>query len=493
MLCEFILRKQTTESCKPLMPACMRRDTLPQSITEDDIEWLHNQTQNSQQQDQTFNYHTTHYLTESPLSHTCTDQPHQHAITSTITSSEILNKQLINPTSPLLFVNLGGYHHISRTPHITNTNTTEREQTTHNTHTLQQSLSSHPPTLTTSEPLSYGHPAERRSEAGLMTAFERQFSEEEIGIMKMETADKERWCEGEGRLHQGTKKALHEQMMKETGVKMAYSTFCRKAKEIKKAKKGVDMCGACVRLEELQRKKKRDREEEEELQTLCEHQQQAAMMRTAYNAEVTSLSASQMVIVLDFKQDWELPIRHQQPGHDYYEKQAVAHLGIVAMVGGGERERERKYSFHYLSEILTKDIRYVGDCLKRSVSEVEMREEETGRKMNGEEWNKISVWVDTGTHFRNGCFMDCLFGNHETSVRQKCRTLSLSFFAEGHGKCVCDGEFGVLTGITHRHAHNITSINELVDFFRTHNTTNKCTDRNYELIRIYHKYVFSHS
>jgi len=303
--------------------------------------------------------------------------------------------------------------------------------------------------------------------------FEAEMSRVEIPFLKIQKTKKERWCEDEKRLHFETKKELWMKMEKEIGIKMGYSTFCRRARAIKKAKKRVDVCNMCCRLALLKKRKcvkKMSDAERMEMEALLEHAHEAQLMRSAFHRDVDELNVGDVLVLMDFKQDWQLPMDRVETSRDFYSRQAVSHLCVIVMTkvlenGGVVR---KKSCYHYLSEVMSKDIRFVDGCLRASI------EEESARFAavdNGGQ-RRLKVWVDGGTHFKNGFLLQSLFGDHPTSLRHSWSP-SLNFFAEGHGKSECDAEFGVLSSQVKIKAISIQTIDDLHAFFTTHCRTNR--------------------
>jgi len=148
------------------------------------------------------------------------------------------------------------------------------------------------------------------------------------------------------------------------------------------------------------------------------------------------------------------------------------------------QERKIKHSFHFISETLTKDIRFVSGCLRKAISSVV---DVVGADVDGRR-RRLKVWVDAGTHFRNGYMLESIFGDSSTSL---CRVFcpSLNFFAEGHGKGECDGEFGVLTNAVKTHSVSIRTIEELKAFFDVHCTRPRQARKGWELRRHFEMFV----
>lgn len=313
--------------------------------------------------------------------------------------------------------------------------------------------------------------------------------------MKEKRAIQQKWCVDENLIFFSTKRELWEQMEAEIGVVMAYSTFCRKSVGLKKAKRGVDLCNLCERLKLLKMREKErgnlTRCEENEKQLLVEHRRQAEITRKAFHMDLDDMQPGDLVVLMDFKQDWALPISHRQCSREFYERQSITHLGVMVFVveemPGGEKRR-RKFPFHFLSETLTKDIRFVDGCLRRSL---DMCLSQLGPYQSNHMQSKprLSIWTDTGTHFRNGYFIHSLFGDERTCLRHQFEC-TLSFFTEGHGKSFCDGEFGVLTNSLKKNDSSIKSIRELKQFFEVNCKQEGEKGKGWENYRSFHMFVF---
>ena len=105
-----------------------------------------------------------------------------------------------------------------------------------------------------------------------------------------------------------------------------------------------------------------------------------------------------------------------------------------------------------------------------------------------EKKRKLIVWVDAGTHFRNGFFLHSLFGNSEDCLRHKF-DVSLNFWAEGHGKSEVDGEFGVLAGLVKRKGMNIETIEDLKNFFEREGGVKKAGNNDWNTKRKFVMFV----
>lgn len=293
--------------------------------------------------------------------------------------------------------------------------------------------------------------------------FEREFPSMVLQTMKQSPASAMLWCKDEKRIYQGTKKELWSRIEEELGIEMSYSTFCRKSRELKKAKGRTDLCNLCERLKVLMRSKgeERNAEVEAEVKLLQEHKSEALKMREAFNKDVDSIQPADMVVMMDFKQDWNVPINREQKSREFYEKQTLTHLCIIVMTAkwvGGKLVKKKRV-FHFLSEVTTKDIRYVSGCLRKALMMVDGHKE-----TDLEEKKKLTIWVDAGTHFKNGFFLHTLFGKDAECLRHKYRP-TLNFFAEGHGKSLCDGEFGVLSTAVKSKSISVQTIEEMKEFF----------------------------
>lgn len=296
--------------------------------------------------------------------------------------------------------------------------------------------------------------------------FEKSFGYEAIEIMKRTKTKKEKWCMGESLIYFGTKKEIWQRMEKELGVRISYSNFCHKSRDLRKAKRGVDLCNMCMRLDTLKRREREKgflmKKDENERDLLIEHQKEAVLMRAAFHNDIDTMKVGDVVALLDFKQDWEIPISRMQACRDFYHRQSITHLGIIVYTlekdANGDAIK-RKCSFHFLSETMSKDIRFIEGCLYEAIGSVVGVESDVRKQ--------LKVWVDTGTHFRNGYFLNMLFGEDPTTLRHRFAP-TLNFFAEGHGKSECDGEFGVLSTTLNRKVVSVRTIDQLKEFFDKH-------------------------
>jgi hypothetical protein len=135
-------------------------------------------------------------------------------------------------------------------------------------------------------------------------------------------------------------------------------------------------------------------------------------------------------VLIDFKQDWSLPLTLSQEQQDFFGPRQVAHLGVVVITPLSEDSVHTEY-YHFLQRPSKKDSVMVAECLLDLSVLPLVRDCKT-----------LQFFADCGSHFHNTCVLYHLLSPASPFAG---RTLSITFFAEHHGKSDCDSAFGYLT------------------------------------------------
>ena len=157
--------------------------------------------------------------------------------------------------------------------------------------------------------------------------------------------------------------------------------------------------------------------------------------RDSFNREVSDLGkqidGKKAIVILDYKENLKLNVGPVQQGRDYYEQTQRSLLGFVVLLNDGNGV-VKKIFVNFVSQVLSKDGLFSSDCMK-----VLMKLPMFAKI------KQLSVWSDSGPHFRCGEFAFCLFDTlfKETSFD----SVSWNLFVEKHGKNLCDTHFSSLS------------------------------------------------
>jgi hypothetical protein len=149
-----------------------------------------------------------------------------------------------------------------------------------------------------------------------------------------------------------------------------------------------------------------------------------------YRQSVARTTPTSCVVTMDFKQNMCVGGGPVETGRVYYAKKQVSVLGIAVHYRDDMNNLRVRY-VDFLSEILSHDSLFAGDCLTKLCELPFMRQ-----------FREICIWADAGPHFRSGEFMHHVF--RRLPMTHPAR-FYMNYFAEQHGKNICDSHFGVLS------------------------------------------------
>jgi hypothetical protein len=172
-----------------------------------------------------------------------------------------------------------------------------------------------------------------------------------------------------------------------------------------------------------------------------------------YQRSVERTTPTSCVVVMDFKQNISTGGGPVETGQAFYNKKQISVLGFAVHYRDNLNNLRVRY-VDFLSEILSHDSLFAGDCLTKLCESSFMRQ-----------FREICLWADAGPHFRSAEFMHHVFRRLPTTHPAR---FYMNYFAEQHGKNICDSHFGVLSrwhtdGETSR---NINTIGDLAALFR---------------------------
>merc|ERR1712000_215007 len=250
---------------------------------------------------------------------------------------------------------------------------------------------------------------------------------------------------------------------------VSFSSFHNlKPKEIKKAKRDTDLCPICVEgkriralKNNLERRLNLSDEEIKQLnditanlQAIDRHIELERTLRAEFNKQKTSLRKGDAVLVMDFKENMGLGKGQQESSRNFYNSphRSVFTIAVYTKDDSNTTDfrnnnnnnkkqdnQKKNYKINYftfISECLDHDSGFVLDCLNTLV------ESDKWKKLNIT--RNINLWMDNAPqHFRT---FELLYGYFKLATEKlHSNSLHLNYFAEYHGKCVCDSHFSLLS------------------------------------------------
>jgi hypothetical protein len=227
--------------------------------------------------------------------------------------------------------------------------------------------------------------------------------------------------------------------------------FNCKPKWIKRSRSKVDCCPICKQKHKFEKKMAEKPEvqwtkEEKEIKEEFEfHETIWRQRQQDYDAEVASLVEGKCMLVMDFKANISLGKGPEQDADVFFKAPQRTVFGIV---GFFKKENEtHKITFNVVSPILNHDSTMVRDILQKVLKH------KTFQQFNV---HTVSFWMDNApNHFRTREMYatmleinDFLNQDSNRPTGQRLRVnVEFNYFAEYHGKSVCDQFFGVLAKI----------------------------------------------
>jgi hypothetical protein len=165
------------------------------------------------------------------------------------------------------------------------------------------------------------------------------------------------------------------------------------------------------------------------------------------------LKQGEVIIVMDFKENFRLGSGPVEVGQDFYQKTQVSCLGCAVHIGHADKPPTTHY-FDVLSYSLSHDGLYVHEALKLVLPAVQA--------LLCQPITALSFWMDCGPHFRCGEVLYDLVIDVPRRL-QICAPVRLNFFAEHHGKSIVDSHFGHISRAVHRFSmrERLVDINDI--------------------------------
>jgi len=261
-----------------------------------------------------------------------------------------------------------------------------------------------------------------------------------------------------------THKRMYEKY-KEVGGTVSFSTMYNHFKtfwpSVRKQSPKNDYCSTCFIKQSLLRNTESLEEKEEIQESLDEHLEKSQDAREFYKvnierAKVIELDTKNVMMSLDWAQNWELPRYQKQPGEIYFlQKQKVGLFGITdesidAQVFyvfpefelesyGKGANTTLSLLFHYFSNFKTnlrKIIIYADNCI-------------------GQNKNNYLLW----------------FLHWIVNLDNVCQEIECNFLIKGHTKFSCDRHFG-LAKLQYKKEDFIETYSEVLDIIKNSSQTN---------------------
>jgi hypothetical protein len=188
------------------------------------------------------------------------------------------------------------------------------------------------------------------------------------------------------------------------------------------------------------------------------HKSRAAEQRAKYKAAIANVTKTQVVIVMDYKENIKYGMHACATGTEYFEQQARTILGFTVFYR--EDDNIKKEHFDIISEVLSHDSFFSQIALYKVLEHSRM-------KKIRQNCTNLILFTDCGPHFRSYEMMYAVLV--ETFNKNYFDEVDWHFFAESHGKNCCDAHFSVLSGILSdlkkSRTMKVHSTQDLIDFF----------------------------
>ena len=224
-------------------------------------------------------------------------------------------------------------------------------------------------------------------------------------------------------------------------IAMSYSSFLNHSSTIVQPRNRTDLCSICHQHELQQAQIRRTdgdlniQQTEQELKQYERHRERYLTQRARFIEDRSSLSPSQLLLMIDFKENIKYPIDRDQEGRDWYCRKQITCLTCLCYKREESGELE-EFVYTYFSTCTKHTGAFTIYCLERLFKESIF-----------EGVTKVIWWSDGGPHFKNREVITKLictgFENREDL------SCSVNFFAPSHGKSAVDGIFGFFSHLLH--------------------------------------------
>ena len=254
---------------------------------------------------------------------------------------------------------------------------------------------------------------------------------------------------------QDTKSNLHREFIEKHFYLSRKSFDKYTPKEVKKCKRDTDKCIICAEGIKLRQSvtqletiacRSLDQDQElakalKDLKAIDEHIVLQQEIRSVFKEQKRELPVGAAIIVMDFKENMKLGKAAVETSRNFYDTPQRSVFTIAVYT----RENESRVVeddllltyFTFVSETLKHDTRFVFECLKKAQAHPRWQ------GLNIHAGKEINFWVDNAPqHFRT---FECMYEFQAFAMRNPRNRVHLNYFAEYHGKCVCDSHFSLLS------------------------------------------------
>ena len=246
-------------------------------------------------------------------------------------------------------------------------------------------------------------------------------------------------------------------------IRISYDNFRRRTLTVFHTKNRTDLCSVCFIYEafnkEMRKKESRGEEKtpnEKKFESLFqEHVHQYQVQRRRMGDHISSLQPTQRLVLMDYKENYKLPITKNQEGRAWYNKTQVTCLSFLVYQKSLSGVIN-KTVLTYLSPCLSHTGSFTLQCLERALKDEVFKD-----------CTEVILWSDGGPHFRCkevvGRVLSDRFSTHY-GMR-----FGINYFAPSHGKSEIDSVFGLFSRIVKDYmpVSTLQDANDLCEFFNS--------------------------
>jgi hypothetical protein len=296
------------------------------------------------------------------------------------------------------------------------------------------------------------------------------------------------------------KKQIFEEILKR-GVQLSITSFYCIAQNLKKPKRRTDCCEVCKRGRYLVKKKEifekeveklSDKQflppnvsqlqlskgEEDELTAFKCHEFLYRQSRKSMEMKQVNMEDGEGSLVFDYKECWNTRnFLQEETSWDHWHPNGISHIAYALI--WKEKGEKHKRIYNYLSECRKHDTKFTTQTMKMVADEYEMKS-----------ISKLNLFCDVGPHFYNKYILYQIFCIPLFAEKK----VTLTFFAEHHGKSTCDSAFGVLSRAVKERLPlpQVQSCADLVQFFNNIKKENSECSKKIKEEHIFREYVIIH-
>ena len=243
-------------------------------------------------------------------------------------------------------------------------------------------------------------------------------------------------------------------------IHISYSSFLNHSSTIVQPRNRTDLCSICHRHELLQAQiRRRDGElslqqSEQELKQYESHREKYLTQRARFIEDRSSLTPTQILLMIDYKENIKYPIDRDQEGRDWYCRKQITCLTCLCYKRRESGELE-EFVYTFFSNCTKHTGAFTIYCLESLLKETIF-----------DTVTQVIWWSDGGPHFKNREVITKLI--HTGFENRGHLSFSVNFFAPSHGKSAVDGIFGFFSHLLHDWLprRGLKNIDQICTFFR---------------------------